>query len=97
MAAPIASAASDGSRSVSHGAALTFETLVASAGAPPRVRPDEETLLRVIDGVVRLTVDGGERLLEVGDEVIVPAGALHRVASARGEARLVTGFRRPRG
>jgi len=79
---------------VSHGNALTFETLYADGDlAPVRLRPREDTLLRVIDGLVRLTVDGVERLLGTGDEAIVPAGARHRLASACGEARVLAGFR----
>jgi quercetin dioxygenase-like cupin family protein len=80
---------------VSHGAALTFETVRAYEGAPPplRVRPVEDTLLRVIDGVLRLTVDGVERLLAIGDEAIVPAGASHRLSGVAGDARLLMGFR----
>ncbi len=77
------------------GAELTFETLVADR-APLRQRA-EETLIRVLDGVVRLTVDGCERLLRIGDEVIVPAGAPHRIAGAGGTARLVSGSRPARG
>jgi quercetin dioxygenase-like cupin family protein len=77
---------------VSHGAALVFET-VDTGAAPLRVRPFEDVLLRVIDGVVRLTIDAQERLLGTGDEAIVPAGEPHRIAGVAGEARLVMGFR----
>jgi len=73
------------------GAELTFETLVADR-APLR-RCADETLIRVLDGVVRLTVDGCERLLQIGDEAIVPAGAPHRLAGAGGPARLLSGSR----
>ena len=78
--------------SVSYGAALTFEILEGER-ATLRLRPREDTLLRVIAGIVRLTVDTHERLLGIGDEAIIPAGAGHRIASAGGEARVVTGFR----
>jgi mannose-6-phosphate isomerase-like protein (cupin superfamily) len=80
---------------VTHGAALEFETIRAFDGAPAplRVRAAEDTLLRVIDGVLRLTVDGADRLLAIGDEAIVPAGARHRLAGAAGEVRVVIGFR----
>ena len=77
------------------GAELTFETLVADR-APVRRRA-EDTLIRVLDGVVRLTVDGCERLLRIGDEAIVPAGAPHRISGAGGAARLVSGYRPARG
>jgi mannose-6-phosphate isomerase-like protein (cupin superfamily) len=82
------------SNSVSHGAVLDFETLYPDGDlAPVRVRPREDTLLRVIDGVVRLTVDGAERLLDVGQEAIVLAGARYRLSSSGSEARVVIGFR----
>jgi mannose-6-phosphate isomerase-like protein (cupin superfamily) len=79
-----------------HGAALRFETLVEGEPAPGRIHADDDTLLRVIGGIVRLTVDARERLLGTGDEVVIPAGAPHSLESAGGEARLVTGFRSAR-
>ena len=80
--------------SVSHGTVLDFETLYPDGDlAPVRVRPSEDTLLRVIAGAVRLTVDGAERLLDVGQEAIVLAGARYRLSSAGPEARVVIGFR----
>lgn len=82
------------SNSTRHGAVLDFETLYPDGDlAPVRVRPREDTLLRVIDGIVRLTVDGVERLLDVGQEAIVLAGARYRLSSAGDEARVVIGFR----
>ena len=78
---------------VSHGSALTFETVREADPAPLRVRPLEDTLLRVIAGIVRLTADGKERLLGAGDEARIPAGTRHRLAAAEGEARFMTGFR----
>ena len=80
---------------VTHGAALTFETLGADDGAPAplRIRPDDDTLLRVISGVLRLTVGHRERLLGAGEEAIVPAGRAHRLVGVGGEARCVMGFR----
>jgi quercetin dioxygenase-like cupin family protein len=74
------------------GAALAFET-VTGAGAPLRVRPREWTLLRVIDGVVRLTVGNVERLMHPGEEAVVDPGTPHRIAAASGEARYVVGLR----
>jgi mannose-6-phosphate isomerase-like protein (cupin superfamily) len=80
---------------VTDGAALTFETVAAFDDAEPplRISPDEATLLRVIDGVVRLTVGNVERRLGTGDEAIVRAGHPHRIAGVAGEARFVMGFR----
>jgi len=79
-----------------HGAALTFETLVEGEAAPGRVDGAHDTLLRVISGIVRLTIEAEERLLGTGDEVVIPAGAAHSLASAGGEARFVTGLRSAR-
>jgi mannose-6-phosphate isomerase-like protein (cupin superfamily) len=83
------------SRAVTAGAALTFETVPQFDVAPPplRIHPDAATLLRVIDGIISLTVGDEDRLLGIGDEAIVPAGHPHRIASLAGEARLVMGFR----
>jgi quercetin dioxygenase-like cupin family protein len=83
------------STAVTDGAALTFETVAAFEDvAPPlRISPDQATLLRVIDGVVRLTVGDVERLLGTGDEAIVTAGEPHRIAGVAGNARFVMGFR----
>ena len=82
-------------RVATDGAALTFETLAAYDGVMPplRIRPDEATLLRVVSGSGRLTVLGAERLMEPGDEAIVPAGHAHRLTGAGVEARVVMGFR----
>jgi mannose-6-phosphate isomerase-like protein (cupin superfamily) len=79
--------------SASHGAALTFETVVEGQAAYERLRMHDDTLLRVIAGVVRLTIDAEARRLRTGDEMIIPAGATHTLASAGGAARLVTGLR----
>jgi mannose-6-phosphate isomerase-like protein (cupin superfamily) len=79
----------------SYGATLTFETLTAEAAL--RLRPDEDTLLRVIDGVARLRFDGEEHVLGPGGEAIVPAGFHHTLCAVSGESRIVMGFRTPRG
>ena len=51
------------SSTVTHGAALDFETLYPDGDlAPVRLRPHQDTLLRVINGDVRLTVDRDVRL-----------------------------------
>ena len=76
---------------VSYGAQLTFETLTDEASL--RFQPLQDTLLRVIDGVVRLTTDGEERRMECGDEAILPAGTPHQLAGVGGMARVVIGFR----
>jgi mannose-6-phosphate isomerase-like protein (cupin superfamily) len=78
--------------SVTYGCALTFETLGQGA-APVRCRPAEDTLLRVIAGVVLLIVESDGRVLGPGDEAIVPAGAEHRLTPAGAEARVLIGLR----
>jgi mannose-6-phosphate isomerase-like protein (cupin superfamily) len=81
-------------RAVTHGAALDFETLYPDGDlAPVRLRPHQETLLRVISGDVRLTIDRVVRILSTGEEAVVPAGARHRITSLEGEARVIVGFR----
>lgn len=77
----------------SYGTTLTFETL--SSEAPLRVRPGEDTLLRVIDGVISLRFDGDEHVLGPGGEAIVPAGFHHTMSAVSGQARIVMGFRKP--
>jgi glyoxylate utilization-related uncharacterized protein len=88
----MASLISSRSGSVSYGTTLTFETLTEEA--PLRVRPLEDTLLRVIDGVVSLRFDGDEHVLSPGGEAIVPAGFHHTMCAVSGAARIVMGFRR---
>jgi mannose-6-phosphate isomerase-like protein (cupin superfamily) len=84
-----------GATGVRHGVALTFETIEAfeSHPAPVRMRPWEDTLLRVIDGIVYLTTDGDERRLGVGEEAILPAGTPHQLSGVGGAAGVVIGFR----
>jgi len=79
-----------------HGAALTFETLFEGEPASARLRGREDTLLRVVAGIVRLTAGADERLLGTGDEAVVPAGTPHSLASAGGEARVLSGLRAAR-
>ena len=79
--------------SATHGAALRFETLVDGQAAQARLRMHDDTLLRVIAGIVRVTVDAEAHWLRTGDEIVIPAGSTHSLASAGGVARLVTGLR----
>lgn len=79
--------------SATHGAALTFETLVEGQASHARLRMHDDTLLRVIAGIVRVTIEAEAHWLKTGDEIVIPAGASHRLASAGGVARLVTGLR----
>jgi mannose-6-phosphate isomerase-like protein (cupin superfamily) len=82
---------------VIHGAMLSFEPVEAreAADAPVRVREQHETLLRVIDGIVTLELDGSERTLTLEGEARIDAGVPHRLwNSGPGEARIVQEFRR---
>ncbi len=82
-------------RVATYGAALTFETIEAfeARPAPVRLRPWEDTLLRVLDGVLRLTTECEERRMGVGEEAILPAGTPHQLAGVDGAARVVIGYR----
>jgi quercetin dioxygenase-like cupin family protein len=54
--------------------------LYAAPGAAPaaeHVHPQQEERFRVEAGTLRLVVDGTERLLNAGDEAVVPAGRPH--------------------
>jgi len=82
---------------VIHGAMLSFETVEARAAAeaPVRLREHHETLLRVIDGIVKLELDGTERTLMVEGEARIAPGAPHRLWNAGpGDARIMQEFRR---
>ena len=82
---------------VIHGAMLSFETVEArdAADAPVRVREHHETLLRVIEGMVMLELDGTPRALMLEGEARIRAGVPHRVWNAGpGDARIVQEFRR---
>jgi mannose-6-phosphate isomerase-like protein (cupin superfamily) len=83
------------SRVSTYGTALTFETVESfeSRPAPVRMRPWEDTLLRVLDGELRLTTDGEERRMGIGEEAILPAGTPHQLAGVHGDARIVVGYR----
>ena len=78
-----------------YGTALTFETVETfeSRPAPVRMRPWENTLLRVLDGVLRLTTDGEERRMGIGEEAILPAGTPYQLAGVDRPAKLVLGYR----
>ena len=82
---------------VIHGALLSFESVEARAAdeAPFRVREQYETLVRVIDGIVTLDLDGAERTLMLEGEARIAPGVPHRLwNSAPGDARIVQEFRR---
>jgi hypothetical protein len=85
------------SRVSTYGTALTFETVqpFEDRPAPVRMRAWEDTLLRVLDGVLRLTTDGAERRMGIGEEAILPAGTPHQLAGVDGPAKVIMGFAAP--
>jgi glyoxylate utilization-related uncharacterized protein len=56
-------------------AARTYPAGLASA-APPEAR---ETLIAVVRGLVKLTIDGEPEILSAGDMAFIPGGILRRV------------------
>ena len=83
------------SRVSTFGTSLSFETVEAfeSRPAPVRMRPWEHTLLRVLDGVLRLTTDGEERRMSIGEEALLPAGTPYQLAGVESPAKIVLGYR----
>jgi mannose-6-phosphate isomerase-like protein (cupin superfamily) len=82
---------------VIHGAMLSFETVEARDpdDALVRIRERHETLLRVIDGIVALELDGSEQTLVLEGEARIAAGVPHRLwSTGSGDARIVQEFRR---
>jgi quercetin dioxygenase-like cupin family protein len=57
------------------------------------MRAWEATLLRVLDGVLRLTTDGEERRMGIGEEAILPAGTPYQLAGVESPAKVVLGYR----
>jgi quercetin dioxygenase-like cupin family protein len=58
---------------------LVMETTYAAGGAPApaHFHPAQEEHFTVLSGAVRAGVEGEERILREGDELIVPAGTAH--------------------
>jgi len=81
---------------VLHGATISFEHLDVPAGdaAPLRSRPEHETLLRVVEGVVRLEIEDTVRVLGIEDEARIPAGTPHRLRNEETDARILYELRR---
>jgi quercetin dioxygenase-like cupin family protein len=74
-----------------HGATLSFELIDVGRGeqAPLRRHAGFDTLLRVVDGTVRLELEGEERTLTIEDEARIAAGATHRLRNAGNPARVL--------
>jgi quercetin dioxygenase-like cupin family protein len=81
-----------------HGATLSFELIDVPAGepTPERRRPAHDTLLRVVEGTVRLEVQGSKRVLTIEDEAHVPAGAAYRLRNEGAAARVLYELRTAR-
>jgi quercetin dioxygenase-like cupin family protein len=58
---------------------LVMETTYTAGGAPApaHFHPSQEEHFTVLSGAVRAGVEGEERILQEGDELIVPAGTAH--------------------
>jgi quercetin dioxygenase-like cupin family protein len=65
------------------------------AAAPPHLHPSQEEHFSVIEGRVRSNVDGEERVLREGDELLIPAGTLHDFGGVPGEGGSVVWEVRP--
>jgi glyoxylate utilization-related uncharacterized protein len=85
-----------GSMVILHGASLAFERIDVPDGepAPSRRRPEYDTLLRVVEGTVRLEVDGETHLLTIENEARIAAGAEHRLSNDGPAARVLYELRR---
>jgi hypothetical protein len=72
--------------------------LAMRAGAPVipmHVHPRQEERITVLSGTVRSRSGGRERLLDVGDSVVTPAGDAHTIEPARGSDAEVHAELRP--
>ena len=60
---------------------LEVEALYAAEGKPPpkHYHPDQDERFEVLDGRLRVRVDGEERDLEPGDTIEIPRGAVHQM------------------
>lgn len=76
---------------------LVMETTYAAAGAtaPAHFHPSQEERFTVLSGAVRAGVEGEERILREGDELVVPAGAAHHFGGHPEEAARVRWEVRP--
>ena len=76
---------------------LVMETTYAAGGAPApaHFHPAQDEHFVVISGAVRTVVDGEERILREGDELIVPAGTPHEFGGHPDEAARVRWEVRP--
>ena len=76
---------------------LVMETTYAAGGdlAPAHFHPAQEERFTVLEGSVRIGIDGTDRVLSEGDELVVPAGAPHQFGGHPEEAARVRWEVRP--
>ena len=76
---------------------LVMETSYAAGGAPApsHFHPAQDERFVVLSGAVRTVVDGEERVLREGDELIVPAGTPHEFGGHPDESARVRWEVRP--
>jgi quercetin dioxygenase-like cupin family protein len=69
------------------GAYVEFDVVGRPRGllARPHVHELHEERIEVIDGAMRLVLDGGKRVLRTGEDVTIPAGAPHAQQAVPGE------------
>lgn len=62
-----------------HGRLLQFESFNEPDGAaePEHIHPHQESSCEVLSGQLTFRIDGGERVLQAGDTVTIPAGVPH--------------------
>ena len=65
--------------SSSNGAVVSMEVFVqpGAPGPPPHIHMHQEERFAVLGGKIAVTVAGDRRVLERGDEVVIPAGTAH--------------------
>lgn len=61
---------------------------------PVHIHPFQQSSFEVLDGQLRVSIDGEERVLQAGESLIIPAGAPHTFWNASGDtARSMQEFR----
>lgn len=73
------------------GELLEVEATWSGAGdlPPAHFHPDQDEHFEVVEGTLRVQIDGAERLVGPGDVLDVPRGAVHAMAATDGGARAV--------
>jgi mannose-6-phosphate isomerase-like protein (cupin superfamily) len=73
------------------GALLEVESTWSGAGdlPPARYHPGQDERFEIVEGRLRVLIDGAERVLGPGDVVDVPCGAVHAMTAVDGPARAI--------